>query len=125
MSISNYAEAQLLDAVFNADPFSVASTFIKLHNGDPGEDCINNPAVHTTRMACTWTAASSGSVSNDIAVTFTPMAASETITHISVWDTIGPAGGNPLWYGALSTPQVMNIDGTLNFAIGSISVSLS
>lgn len=127
MPISNYAEAQLLDAVFNNDSFVVAATFIKLHIGDPGEDCTANPAAHTTRVASSWTTATvgAGSLSNDAAVVFTPLAATETISFISVWDAIGPAGGNALWYGPLTVPQNVNVGGTLSFGISAIAVTLT
>lgn len=125
MSIANYAEDQLLDAVFNNDSFVVAGTFVKLHIGDPGENCTANPAAHTTRVAASWTTSSGGAVTNDAAVVFTPLTAAETISHISIWDTIGPAGGNPLWYGPLTTPQAVNAGGTLNFAISAIAVTLN
>lgn len=123
MSVTNYAEAKLLNAVFTNVSFVVASTFIKLHIGNPGEDALLNPAVHTTRVAAAWnTAVGGGSLTNSGAVTFTPLAANETITHVSVWDAV--TVGNPVWYGALTTPQVVNTGGTLNFAIGNISVTL-
>lgn len=123
MSIANYLENQLLDAVFNNDSFSVGSTFIQLHIGDPGENCTNNVAAHTTRVASSWGAAVSGQVLNDAIVTFSPMAATETISWISVWDTL--SGGNPLWYGPLSTPQDVNSGGSLSFQPSSITVTLN
>lgn len=123
MSVTNYAEAKILNAVFTNVSFAVASTFVKLHIGNPGEDCILNAAAHTTRVAAAWnTAVGGGSLNNSGAVTFTPLAANETITHISVWDNL--TVGNPLWYGALTTPQVVNSGGTLNFPIASITVTL-
>lgn len=123
MSISNFAEDKLLAAVFNNVSYVVANTFIKLHIGDPGENCTSNPAVHTTRVAAAWTAASGGTLSNSGAVTFTPLAGTETISFISVWDNL--TAGNPVWYGALVTPQNVNVGGTLNFAIGAITVTLN
>lgn len=124
MSITNYAEAKILNAVFTNVSFAVATgTFVKLHIGNPGDDCLLNAAAHTTRVSATWnTAVGGGSLTNSVAVTFTPLAANETISFISVWDNI--SAGNPLWYGALTTPQVVNVGGTLNFAIGSIVVTL-
>lgn len=37
MSISNYAENALLDAIRGVS-YSAAATYVKLHLGDPGED---------------------------------------------------------------------------------------
>lgn len=122
LSISNYAENELLDAVFNNGSFAVASTFVKLHTGDPGEACTANPAAHTTRVAASWTTASGGSVSNDSAVTFSSLTAAETISHISIWDA--STAGNALWYGPLVTPRSVAVNDTLSFAIGDIVVTL-
>lgn len=123
MSVANYAEDKLLAVIFNNVSFAVASSFVQLHIGDPGENCTANPAVHTTRVASAWSAASGGALSNSGAVTFTPMAATETISYISVWDAL--TVGNALWYGALTTPQAVNVSGTLTFAIGAIVVTLN
>lgn len=123
MSISDYAENELLDAVFNNGSFAVANTYVKLHTGDPGEDCTGNAATHTTRVEATWGAASSGAVANDAAVTFTTLAATETISHISIWDNL--TAGNALWYGALTAPRSVTAGDTLNFAIGEIDVTLA
>lgn len=123
MSISNFTELKLLGAVFNNTSYVVAGTFIKLHIGDPGEDCLLNAAAHTTRVSAAWTAAAAGATSNSGLISFTPLSATETISFISVWDNL--TAGNPLWYGGLVTPQAVNVGGTLNFAIGAITVTLN
>ena len=48
MSIANYAELKLLDTLGNTS-FAVASAYVKLHLGDPGEDCTGSPATEATR----------------------------------------------------------------------------
>lgn len=122
MSISNYAENELLDALFNNGSFAVANTYVKLHIGDPGEACTSNAAAHTTRVEATWGAASSGSVANDAAVAFTSLTAAETITHISIWDSL--TAGNALFYGPLVDPRSVAENDTLTFGIGDIVVVL-
>ena len=124
MSISNYAEAKILDCLFNNTAFgAVANTYVKLHIGDPGEDCTSNAAAHTTRVEATWAAASGGTITTDAAVTFTSLSAAETISHISVWDHL--SAGNPLWYGALSASKTVAIGDTLTFATGDIDITLT
>ena len=122
MPITNWGEAKILDAVFNATAFSLASTYVKLHVGNPGEDALGFPASHTTRVVASWGPAVGGLISNDANVTFSPLSANETITHISIWDAF--AGGNPVWYGPMGSPQTVNIGGTLNFAVGTIIITL-
>lgn len=122
MSISNYAELKILDAVFNNTSFAVANVYVKLHTGDPGEACTSNPATHTTRVEATFAAASAGAVTTDADVEFTSLAADETISHISLWDHV--SAGNALWYGALTDPQDVNAGGTLVIATGDLDVSL-
>ena len=63
MSIANYLEDKLLHTL-RAQSFSVAGTYIKLHTGDPGENCTGNAAAVTTRVAVTWNASSGGSISS-------------------------------------------------------------
>lgn len=123
MSLSNYAEAKLLDVMFNNTAFgAVTNTYIKLHLGDPGEDCTGNAAAHTTRVEATWAAAVGGTITTDAAVVFSSMDAAETITHISVWDNL--TAGNPLAYGALTASKTVGIGDTLQFPAGDIDVTL-
>lgn len=122
MSISNYLENAILDAVFNNTSLAVATPYVKLHVGDPGEAGTNNAATHTTRVSGSFGAASSGAVSNDAPISFTSLAADETISHISIWDHV--SAGNCLWTGALTDPQDVNAGGTLTFDTGDLDVSV-
>lgn len=124
MSISNYAEAKILDCLFNNTAFgAVANVYVKLHIGDPGEDCTANAAAHTTRVEATWAAASGGTITTDAAVTFSSMAANETISHISLWDHL--TAGNPLWNGALTASKAVTTGDTLQFPTGDIDITLT
>lgn len=100
MSISNYLENALLNTL-RGTSFSAASVYLKLHTGDPGEDGTSNAATETTRKVVAFSAASSGSMASSAAVTWTNVAASETLTHWSAWDA--STAGNCLWTGALSS----------------------
>lgn len=123
MSISNYAEAKILDCLFNNTAFgAVATVYMKLHLGDPGEAGTNNAAAHTTRVATSWAAASGGTITTDAATTFTTMAAAETISHFSLWDHL--SAGNCLWTGSLSANKTVAIGDTLTFPTGDIDLTL-
>lgn len=90
-----------------------ATTAVKLHIGDPGSAGTANPSAETTRKALTWGSASAGSK----AITATLpswlwAAGSETITHISVWDST--TAGNFLFSAALTVSKSVTNGDTLN-----------
>jgi hypothetical protein len=119
MSISNYLEDALLDTL-RGTSFSAANVYLKLHLGDPGETGTGNPAAETTRQAVTFSAASGGSMASSAAVTWTNVAASETLTHWSAWDA--STAGNCLWTGALSSSASVAAGDT--FQITSLTLTL-
>jgi hypothetical protein len=124
MSIANYAENQILDAILNADvgDLPIAAVYVKLHLGDPGEDCTANPAANTTREAVTFGAAASGVSTSDADVTWTSVPNAETYSHISLWDAA--TAGNPLWSGALSASEAVTVGNTFTIPSGDLTVSL-
>jgi hypothetical protein len=124
MSMSNYLENELLDHVFGVGAFTQPSgVYVKLHLGDPGEDGTGNPATETTRVQGTFgSAASGGTISNTAQVQWTGLAATETLTHVSLWDA--STSGNCLWAGPLASSVNVNIGGTFTIPIGDLDVSL-
>lgn len=97
-----------------------AGTYIKLHTADPGAAGTANASAVTTRAQATFSAASSGALALSNSPSFT-MTATETITHISVWDA--STAGNFLWSAALTTSKsVVNTD-TLTFTTLGVSLS--
>jgi hypothetical protein len=113
MSLSNYLEEQLLNHLRPAGTtFSKpAGLYLKLHIGDPGEDCTANAAAETTRKVCVFAAASNpGGAMVGAATSWTAYAQTETLTHFSVWDAV--TAGNPLGSGALSASAAMTNAGT-------------
>ena len=101
MSISNYAELKILDHTTGTASWTMpSSVYLKLHTGDPGESGTGNPATETTRKVVTWSSASSGSIVTNATVSWTNMAATETISYWSLWDNA--TAGNCLWTGAFS-----------------------
>lgn len=97
-----------------------AGTFIKLHTADPGVAGATAPSAVTTRVAATFSAASGGAIALSNSPSFT-MTATETISHISVWDA--STAGNFLWSAALTTSKsVVNTD-TLTFTTLGVSLT--
>lgn len=123
MTISNYLEDQLLDAVFNAEAtgLPIANVYVKLHIGDPGEAGTANAAGETTRKEMTAGAASGGATSNDNALTWTSVSTSEDYSHVSLWDNI--SAGNCLWSGPLTANAVTAGD-TFTIPVGDLDVTL-
>lgn len=126
MTISNYGELKLLDAVFNhtttGGGLPTADVWVKLHTGDPGEDCTSNAATETTRKQVSMAAAASGASTSDADVAWTNVAGTETYSHVSIWDN--STGGNPLWYGALTTPKAVTAGDSFTIPSGSLTASL-
>jgi hypothetical protein len=97
-----------------------SATYIKLHTADPGVAGTNAPSAVTTRQQATFSAAASGAKALSNAPAFT-MTATETISHISVWDA--SSAGNILFTGALTVAKaVVNTD-TLTFTTLSITLA--
>ena len=124
MSISDYLELKLLDAVFSSTAYdNNGGVHVKLHTGDPGEACTANPATETTRQEATFTPAASGATSNDADIDWTSVAADETISFISLWDD--PSAGNALWSGPLVPSKTLNVGDDFTIATGDLDISLA
>ena len=119
MSISNYAENKLLDTI-GGTSFSVTTAYLQLHLGDPGEDCTANAAAESTRKVVSFSAASGGSMASSATVEWTNVAATETVTHWSLWDAA--SAGNALWSGALASSASLTAGDT--FQITSLTLTL-
>ena len=72
--------------VYRGTTLTGITLYVKLHTGDPGSAGTSNASAVTTRNACTFNAAASGSISLTSSPTAYTMTATETLTHISLWD---------------------------------------
>jgi hypothetical protein len=121
MSISNYAELKILGHTTGQTAWTApTTTYVKLHTGDPGEDCTANAATNTSRQSAAWSAASSGAIAVSAAITWTNVSTTETYTYWSLWDN--STAGNPLWSGALSSSAAVTAGDT--FQITALTLSL-
>ncbi|WP_405490515.1 hypothetical protein [Nocardia sp. NBC_00511] len=90
--------------------------YIKLHTGDPGSAGTSNASTVTTRAQATFSAASAGAIALSNAPAFS-MTATETISHISLWDA--STSGNFLWSVQLtSAKSVVNGDTLTQTTLG-------
>jgi hypothetical protein len=124
MSFSNYAELEILDWIGgNGAPGAVTAPapYAKLHLGDPGEDGTANAASNTTRQSVSFGAAASGAITNDAAVTWTSVSATETYSHVSIWDA--STGGNCLGSGALSSSVAVTSGDNFSIPVGDFDMT--
>ncbi len=120
--ISSYLADQWLDALGNNDTFAVTAVYVKLHVGDPGAAGTSNAATETTRKEASFSAASSGTLTSDAALTWTNIAGSQDATHFTAWDNI--SAGNFLLSGTI-TANAYTAGDTFTIASGSLTVSLT
>jgi hypothetical protein len=95
-----------------------AGMFMKLHLGDPGAAGTTSPSTVTTRNAVTWAAPSGGSMALS-SISGYSMTATETITHVSFWDSA--TVGNFWQSAALTSSQAVINGSTLNFTTVTLS----
>ncbi len=114
ISTVNFANKVLNHLTGNATWTAPAGLYIKLHKGDPGAAGAANASAVTTRYAATFGAASSGGIAMTSVADSWDMTATETITHISVWDA--STAGNFLFSAKLNVQKsvVDNDSITLN-----------
>ena len=122
MSASNYAETKITDVLCGNATFTTpANVYVKLHIGDPGEDCTGNAAANTTRHEATFNAASGPTASLSATVSWTNVSNTETYSHFSLWDN--STAGNPLCYGSLTAPVA--VTAADNFDLTALTVTTS
>lgn len=96
--ISSSAADAAIDAVV------ALGTWIQLHTGDPGAAGTSNVATEDTRMEASFAAASGGSASTDADLTWSAVAATETVTHFSMWTAA--TSGTFLWSGTVTNGEL-------------------
>lgn len=102
----------LLSALFQGTSYAAGGCWVQLHTGAPGAAGTGNVATNNTRMdasGCFGTAPSGGSIVNDAEVgPWTSVPASETYTHVSIWDA--SSSGTFLRSGTITTASVSSGD---------------
>lgn len=109
MSLSNFAELAILDAMFNSVAFDVNALFMSLHSGDPGETGAANeisggPGPYArVNVLASFGAAAAGQVQNDAAIEFTGLPVVD-VQAFAFWDA--STAGNCLFIGWLGVGEV-------------------
>jgi hypothetical protein len=125
MSFSDYLENKLIAHTYGGAAFTQPTAWwVKLHTGDPGEAGTSNAAAETTRKQVTSWTVSTNTATSASSVSWTSYPATETVTHVSVWDA--SSAGNCLGSGAVSPTVSMTGPGsnTLSIASGGITIAL-
>ena len=138
---SNYLENKVLDHVlrYGTAPFTAPSTvYLALFTGTASTTLDNLEAGTLTnevstsgtaysREAITFSAASSGSISNaSPGVTFDAATASwGTITCVALMDGGTAGAGNVLFYGQVTTAKAIDSGDTFSVSTGALTVSLA
>ena len=124
-NLTNTIENELLDALVGASSFTV-TTPIKLAlvtaNGTDSSAGTEVTGGSYARQTIAFTSASGGSISNSAVINFTGMPAA-TVVGIELYDSAGTP--KRLAYGALTSSKTVDAGDTIQFAISSISLSLS
>jgi hypothetical protein len=97
-------------------PSSVASNEVATGSGYVRQSAIFGAAA---------TPASSGSASNNSAMTFGPFSSSAAITGLFLADTVSSNTGNMLWFGNLTTPRTPLTGDSLVIAVGALQITLA
>jgi hypothetical protein len=127
MAKSSYLDNALLNAVLvNTTYTSPATVYVALYTATPGPGGGGTEVSGGSyaRTACTFSAASGGSLSNSANCTFPQATASwGTIAYFGIFDNA--TAGNLLYYGSLTASKTINSGDQLQFAAGGITVTES
>ena len=132
-SMTNYAELELLDHVYNAAYSAVATTYLCLCTADPtdaatGASMNEVPNLYAyQRTAITFGAAASRVITQNADVDF-PQASGGgwgTVTHWAICDNQTYGSGNVLGVGAFGTSKTINDGNTASVVSAEINVTIS
>ena len=112
LSAVNTADKLLNTIGRTGTTFTAGSLYVKLHTGDPGATAATAASAVTTRYAVTFSASSAGSMALTSMGGTWSMTATETISHISLWDAA--TSGNFLWSVALTASKSVVSGDTLS-----------
>lgn len=132
-NIAGYLGQQLLNwslgggAAVTAGTGRYVGVGLAAPNSTNGSEIATNSGMTRQTVAFSAAVSPTNTAGNSVVVAFGPISALGTIVGVTIWDTNpGPANsGNLLWYGTLTTSRTMNPGDQLQFAVGSILVSLN
>ena len=123
-SASNYLENKLIDHALGTTTFTKPTTvYAALYTVAPSDSSAGTEVTGGSyaRQTITFSAASSGSASNNTNVDFNTMPAS-TVVAVAVLDA--STAGNVLFWGTLTTNRTVTAGDSIRIASGALVVSL-
>ena len=121
LSAANTANKLLETIGRTGTTFTAGTLYVKLHTADPGSAGTTAASAVTTRYQATFSAASAGSMSLSSMGGTWSMTATETISHISLWDNA--TAGNFLWSVALTASKSVVSGDTLSLSTLTLALS--
>lgn len=143
--MSNYLENKMLDHILRGQSFSAtspASLYIALFTSAPSDagggtevSGNNYSRIALTRNLTNWagsqglattevSSGTSGITSNNTQIAFPlPSASWGTVTHFALFDAL--TAGNLIFWGQLTTPQVIAVNNSVTFAPGALAITFS
>jgi hypothetical protein len=120
----------ILNSMLNALARNVAwvqpaAYYVKLHTGDPGAAGAANAAANTTRKQATFSAAAGGAITTSADLVWNNVPNAETYSHISFWDTVGPAGGTFLGSDDLAVARTVAVGDNFSIVAGQHTITLT
>jgi hypothetical protein len=126
--LSDYMENIALNYIRGVAPATPPTgIYIGLFSSDPTDANTGGTEVTTTirtagRVAATFPAVTTGTMSNSAIVDFGNAAAGATVSHFAAFDAV--SGGNKLFSGSLAAAKTLNANDPTSFAIGALTVTL-
>jgi hypothetical protein len=129
MTFADYLENKVLDHILGKTAYTMPTVYVGLSTADPLDDAsgLAEPSgggyARVATTGATWNAATAGSASNAVAITF-PQATGSwgTVTHFALFDAA--SAGNMLASGALTTSKAVGSGDTVKFDVGQLSATL-
>ena len=124
---SDYLEKKILDYVLrDTADWAPASVHLSLHTADPTDAGtgaeVSGGSYARQQVAFDEAHATNGTIANTDIETFSGMPAA-VVTHMGIWDA--SSSGNLLFHGALSASKDVASGDTVQFAAGSIVITLA
>lgn len=123
-TIAELQRDQMLNAYARGTSYGGnAAVWVQLHIGAPGAAGTANVAAETTRKQATFgSVAATGAISNTAAVEWTLVAATETLTDVTLWTA--STAGTYLGQDTLSSSASVTAGDTFRIPIGDLDITL-
>jgi len=124
-AMSDYLENEILDHILSVGSYTMPSAvYVGLSTGSFGDDNSGTElsGSNYSRVAATFSAASSGTTSNSAAIEFAAATGSwGTISHFGVFDAA--SSGNLLIHGAFSASKAIETGDILKISTGDLDIT--